>query len=67
MFANASRPLDAPAAALLSATGDYGPLLLLEGAYGVPAALARYLCDIQPAYSARRSTSRSTVRTITDG
>jgi ell wall binding domain 2 (CWB2) len=50
VFANASRPLDAPASALLSATGDYGPLLLLEGDYGVPAALARYLSDIQPAY-----------------
>ncbi len=28
VFANLSRPLDAPAAALLSANGDYGPLLL---------------------------------------
>ncbi|HWX44866.1 MAG TPA: cell wall-binding repeat-containing protein, partial [Solirubrobacteraceae bacterium] len=30
VFANASRPLDAPAAAPLSASGEYGPLLLLE-------------------------------------
>ena len=30
VFANSGRPLDAPAAALLSATGNYGPLLLLE-------------------------------------
>jgi hypothetical protein len=51
VFANASRPLDAPAAALLSASGEYGPLLLLESASQVPAALARYLGDIQPAYS----------------
>lgn len=51
VFANASRPLDAPAAALLSATGDFGPLLLLESATKVPGALARYLSDIQPAYS----------------
>ncbi len=51
VFANASRPLDGPAAALLSATGDYGPLLLLPGAAPVPAALASYLSDIQPAYS----------------
>ena len=29
VFANLSRPLDAPAAALLSASGDFGPLLLL--------------------------------------
>jgi hypothetical protein len=50
VFANATRPLDAPAAALLSATGQYGPLLLLDGASGVPSALASYLSDIQPAY-----------------
>ena len=40
MFANAARPFDAPAARLLSASGDYGPLLLLESADGVPRALA---------------------------
>jgi hypothetical protein len=51
VFASAARPLDAPAAALLSASGQYGPLLLLESASAVPAALARYLGDIQPAYS----------------
>ncbi len=51
MFANAARPLDAPAAALLSATGDYGPLLLLASAAQIPPALAIYLSDIQPAYS----------------
>jgi hypothetical protein len=50
VFARESRPLDAPAAALLSATGDYAPLLLLSGAEGVPPTLARYLTDIQPAY-----------------
>jgi hypothetical protein len=51
VFANAARPLDAPAAALLSATGDYGPLLLLEGAGAIPTPLAAYLGDIQPAYT----------------
>jgi hypothetical protein len=51
VFANATRPLDAPASALLSATGDYGPLLLLANATQVPPALASYLADIQPAYS----------------
>jgi hypothetical protein len=51
VFANAARPLDAPAAALLSATGDYGPLLLLEGAGAIPLPLAAYLGDIQPAYT----------------
>jgi hypothetical protein len=52
VFANVARPLDAPAGALLSATGDYGPLLLLEAASGLPPALAGYLGDIQPAYTA---------------
>lgn len=51
VFANLARPLDAPAAALLSATGDYGPLLLLASASQVPPALVKYLSDIQPAYS----------------
>jgi hypothetical protein len=50
VFANASRPLDAPAAAALSASGDYGPLLLLETAGPVPRALVEYLSDIQPSY-----------------
>lgn len=48
-FANVARPLDAPAAAILSATGDYAPLLVLEHANSVPAVLASYLSDIQPA------------------
>ncbi len=52
VFANAARPLDAPAAALLSATGDYGPLLLLESATQIPSPLSGYLGDIQPAYTA---------------
>ncbi len=51
VFARSSRPLDAPAAALLSATGDYGPLLLLETAQTIPQPLVAYLGDIQPAYS----------------
>ncbi len=50
-FANASRPLDAPAAAPLSANGDYAPLLLLEHPNQVPGGLREYLGDIQPAYS----------------
>jgi predicted small lipoprotein YifL len=52
VFASSSRPLDAPAAALLSATGDYGPLLLLEAPGQIPPQLAAYLGDIQPAYAA---------------
>jgi hypothetical protein len=52
VFANSARPLDAPAAALLSATGDYGPLLLMERPAPLPATLAGYLSNIQPAYTA---------------
>jgi hypothetical protein len=51
VFANAARPLDAPAAAPLSAHGDYAPLLLLEGASAVPAPLTHYLSDIEPGYT----------------
>ena len=51
VFANPGRPLDAPAAALLSASADYGPLLLLDPAGSIPAELSAYLGDIQPAYS----------------
>ena len=50
-FANAGRPLDAPAAAPLSASGDYAPLLLLEAPAPLPASLVSYLSDIQPAYT----------------
>lgn len=48
VFANAARPLDGPAAAALSATGDYGPLLLLESPDAIPAPLGAYLSDLQP-------------------
>jgi hypothetical protein len=52
VFALASDPLDAPAAAPLSAHGDYAPLLLLESPTAIPAPLSTYLGDIQPGYSA---------------
>ncbi len=52
VFANVSRPLDAPAAAPLAAHGDYGPLLLLADSASVPASLTRYLSDIEPGYTA---------------
>jgi len=51
VFASATRPLDAPAAASLSASGQYGPLLLLEGPDTVPTVLSEYLTDIRPGYS----------------
>jgi hypothetical protein len=52
VFANVARPLDAPAAAALSAHGDYGPLLLLSHSASVPAPLTHYLSDIEPGYTA---------------
>jgi hypothetical protein len=48
VFANVSRPLDGPAAAPLSAIGDYGPLLLLESPHELPSTLSGYLSDLQP-------------------
>jgi hypothetical protein len=48
-FADTTRPFDAPAAAILSATGDYAPLLLLDDPTGVPRVLSAYLNDIRPA------------------
>ena len=61
VFANIARPLDAPAAAPLSASGDFGPLLLLDDSSppdssppirtSIPPALVHYLSDIKPAYS----------------
>jgi hypothetical protein len=53
VFANQGRPLDGPAAALLSANADYGPLLLLESTHGISPALVSYLSDIQPAYTSQ--------------
>ncbi|HEV2973838.1 MAG TPA: hypothetical protein VGX69_02445 [Solirubrobacteraceae bacterium] len=52
VFASVARPLDGPAAAPLSAHGDYAPLLVLDTGVSVPAALTRYLSDIEPGYTA---------------
>src|SRR4029077_17917523 len=51
VFANASNPRDGPAAASLSAHGDFAPLLLLESSATVPPALAHYLSNIEPGYT----------------
>jgi hypothetical protein len=51
VFLNARRPPDAPAAAPLSAHGDYAPQLLLSDGAALPSALERYLSDIQPGYT----------------
>ncbi|MGI8558218.1 MAG: cell wall-binding repeat-containing protein [Solirubrobacteraceae bacterium] len=46
-----SRPADAAAAAILSASGTFGPSLLLDGADALPSALRQYLLDIEPGYT----------------
>ena len=50
VIASASRPLDAAAAAPLSASGSWGPLLITEDAAHVTAALRGYLLDVKPGY-----------------
>jgi hypothetical protein len=50
VFASTRRTLDAAAGAPLSATGKYGPLLLLTEAEALPQAVQDYLLDVQPGY-----------------
>jgi putative cell wall binding repeat protein len=50
VFASTQRPLDAAAAAPLSASGTYGPLLLVTAANALPAPVQDFLLDIQPGY-----------------
>jgi hypothetical protein len=50
VIASTQRPLDAAAAAPLSAAGSYGPLLLLTAGNALPEPLQDYLLDIQPGY-----------------
>jgi hypothetical protein len=50
VIANARRTADAAAAAPLSASGTYGPLLLVTEPGALPQALQDYLLDIQPGY-----------------
>lgn len=51
VVANAGRPADAGAAAALSGTGSWGPLLLTDEAATPPAELEGYLLDLKPGYS----------------
>jgi hypothetical protein len=51
VVANASEPLGAAAAAPLSASGTWGPLLLSDDADTLPAALRGYLLDVKPGYT----------------
>jgi hypothetical protein len=52
VFASTKRPADAAAAAALSGSGTYGPLLVVSEANALPRALQDYLLDIQPGYDA---------------
>lgn len=49
-FADPRRPADAAAAAPLSASGKWGPLLLTDDDGGLPDAVRDYLLDVKPGY-----------------
>ncbi len=51
VFARAGRPLDAVASSALSASGKYGPLVLLDDPAAMPQSVQQYLLDIQPGYN----------------
>jgi ell wall binding domain 2 (CWB2) len=51
VVARSDSPLDAAAAAPLSASGSWGPLLLTDSADTLPAALRGYLLDVKPGYT----------------
>ena len=51
VVARSDSPLDAVAAAPLSASGTWGPLLLTDSADTLPEALRGYLLDVKPGYT----------------
>jgi hypothetical protein len=51
VIARSDAPLDAAAAAPLSAAGTWGPLLLTDSADTLPDALRGYLLDVKPGYT----------------
>ena len=51
VIARSGSPLDAAAAAPLSAAGTWGPLLLTDDADTLPGALHGYLLDVKPGYT----------------
>jgi hypothetical protein len=51
VVARSDEPLDAAAAAPLSAAGTWGPLLLTDSAATLPDALRGYLLDVKPGYT----------------
>jgi hypothetical protein len=50
VLANAERPLDAAAAAPLSASSRWGPLLVIEDAGTLPPTLRSFMLDIKPGF-----------------
>jgi hypothetical protein len=50
VLANAERPLDAAAGAALSASGKWGPLLVLQAPGTLPPELRSFLLDIKPGF-----------------
>ncbi|MGD9735086.1 MAG: cell wall-binding repeat-containing protein [Solirubrobacterales bacterium] len=51
VLSRADAPLDAAAAAPLSAAGTWGPLLLTDGAGTLPAEVRNYLLNVKPGYT----------------
>jgi hypothetical protein len=51
VLARSDAPLDAAAAAPLSASGTWGPLLLTDNATTLPPALREYFLDVKPGYT----------------
>jgi len=51
VLARSDSPADAAAAAPLSASGTWGPLLLTDDAATLPAAVRSYLLDVKPGYT----------------
>ncbi len=51
VLARDDSPLDAAAAAPLSASGTWGPLLLTDSAATLPSALREYFLDVKPGYT----------------
>jgi hypothetical protein len=51
VLARDDSPLDAAAAAPLSASGTWGPLLLTDSATTLPSALREYFLDVKPGYT----------------
>ena len=51
VLARSDSPADAAAAAPLSASGTWGPLLLTDGPAALPAEVRNYLLDVKPGYT----------------